>query len=309
MNALTILVTGATAGIGRAAALDLARKGHRVFAVGRRKSALEALAREARDLPLSALELDVTDEQSIARLRTAISEQTGGRGVDVVVNNAGYGLIGPLVELSDAAIRHQFDTNVFGLMAVTRAFAPGMMERRFGRIVNISSVGGRVSSPFLGAYHASKFALEAMSDALRLELHPFGIDVSLVEPGPILTEFADRAVESLEREIGADSAYAGMIGAVAKMREASDRAAIGPEAVVRAIVHASTTKRPRVRYVVPKRMTLLLVAMTAFPARLVDWVTRRIYGLAPERVGRLAVSSAKAAELTASSAEPIPESA
>ena len=183
----TVLVTGATAGIGRHVALDLASRGHRVFATGRNAQALASLAAEAtsRGLELSAVVLDVTSAQSIADAAAAVRAQTGGHGVDILVNNAGYGQGGPLLELSDATLRDQFDTNVFGLMAVTRAFVPEMLARGRGWILNVSSVGGRVTFPFFGAYHASKYALEALSDALRAELRGFGVHVAIIEPGPI----------------------------------------------------------------------------------------------------------------------------
>ena len=142
-----VLVTGATSGIGRATALHLARAGHRVFAVGRRQAALEALEREAKGLRLETLMLDVTRAESIAAAKDEIDRRTNGYGVDVVVNNAGYGVGGPVEEVSDAAFRAQYETNVFGLMAVTRAFLPKMRARRWGRILNISSVGGRLTLP------------------------------------------------------------------------------------------------------------------------------------------------------------------
>jgi short-subunit dehydrogenase len=139
------------------------------------------------------LTLDVTSATSLAV--ATLERRTKGYGIDVLVNNAGYGLVGPLETIDDADLRAQFDTNVFGLMAVTRAFLPAMRDRRAGRIINVSSVGGRMTFPLMGAYHASKYALEALSDALRLELLPMGVHVSLIEPGPIRTEFNDRAME------------------------------------------------------------------------------------------------------------------
>src|SRR5271170_4155342 len=157
----TVLITGATTGIGKHAAIALARKGHRVFATGRNATALERLVADAATPNLETLRLDVTDTGSIAEAAREVGRRTDGEGVFALVNNAGYGLAGPLEEISDANLRAQFDTNVFGLMAVTRAFLPRMRERGAGRIVNVSSSGGRVSIPFFGAYHASKFAVEA----------------------------------------------------------------------------------------------------------------------------------------------------
>ncbi len=164
-----ILITGASAGIGRELALHLAQAGHHVLAAGRRVDALEALARHVPEGRIVPLALDLDDRQSIARAAIAVDEMTAGHGVDALVNNAGYGTAGALADLSDEALRAQFETNVFGLMALTRAVLPAMMKRREGRIINISSVAGRVPSPILGAYHLSKYALEALSDALRME--------------------------------------------------------------------------------------------------------------------------------------------
>jgi len=195
----TVVVTGATAGIGRHVALDLAQRGHRVFATGRNEAALEKLEMEAtaRGTTLGTVMLDVTDAKSIADAASVIRRETGGRGIDVLVNNAGYGQGGPVIELTDEVLRQQFETNVFGLMAVTRAFAPEMIARGKGWIINVSSIGGRVTFPFFGAYHASKYAVEALSDAMRAELHSFGVRVVLVEPGPIQSEFSERAFTSL----------------------------------------------------------------------------------------------------------------
>ena len=195
----TFLITGATAGIGRHAALHLAKAGHRVFATGRREPALRDLQDEAGDLDLVTFRLDVNDPRSIAAAVELIDDKTDERGIDVLVNNAGYGLVAPLALVSDGDLRAQFDTNVFGLMAVTRAFLPKMMVRRSGRIINVSSVGGQQAFPLMAAYNASKFAVESLSDGLRWELAPFGIKVSIIEPGPIKTEFGDVAMGTFNR--------------------------------------------------------------------------------------------------------------
>ncbi len=275
MNGSVILVTGATAGIGRAAALELARAGHHVFATGRRTEALAALVREASGLKLEAMVLDVTNQASIEHAKAEIERRTDGHGVDVVVNNAGYGLVGPLEDISDEALRKQYDTNVFGLMAVTRAFLPTMRARGRGRIVNVSSMGGRVTFPFMGAYNSTKYAVESLSDALRIELRPFGIEVSLIEPGAIKTEFADVAIGGAERKTG--SAWTPAIEQADAMRAKFDATAVGPEVVARAIVHAATARRPRPRYVVPKQTWGALVLFRVIPTRMMDailgWAT------------------------------------
>ncbi len=225
----TVLVTGATAGIGRHVALDLAGRGHRVFATGRNPQALASLSGEAaaRDLPLTTVVLDVTSEDSIASALATVRGATGGYGVDVLINNAGYGQGGPLLEVDDATLRSQFDTNVFGLMAVTRAFVKDMLGRGRGWVVNVSSVGGRVTFPLFGAYHASKYALEALSDALRCELQPFGVHVALVEPGPIHSQFSERAFGSLPSGQDA-SLYAASYSLATSIRTASDSSLLRP---------------------------------------------------------------------------------
>jgi NAD(P)-dependent dehydrogenase (short-subunit alcohol dehydrogenase family) len=272
----TILITGATSGIGRHAALHLARLGHQVIATGRNQSALEALTVEADGLRLSALRLDVTDPVSIADAVAHVGTMTNGHGVDVLVNNAGYGMLAPLSEITDEDLRKQFDTNVFGLMAVTRAFLPAMIARRSGRIVNVSSVGGRITFPFAGAYSASKYALESMSDALRIELRGFGIHVSVVEPGPIKTGFADASMSHVSRYDHPDSPYAAVMERAGELREQTDRMSVGPAVVSRAIERAALSRRPSARYVAPLRGLLVLGVLKAMPARLSDYLMRRV---------------------------------
>lgn len=276
----TVLVTGATAGIGRHVALDLASRGHRVFASGRNAQALASLSDEAaaRDLPLTTVVLDVTSEDSIGKALAAVREATGGHGVDVLVNNAGYGQGGPLLELDDATLRQQFDTNVFGLMAVTRAFAPDMLGRGRGWVVNVSSVGGRVTFPLFGAYHASKYALEALSDALRCEMQPFGVHVALVEPGPIHSQFSERAFGSLPAGQDA-SLYAASYSLATGIRTASDRASFGPGHVASAVRRAIGSRWPRARYVAPWFLAIPLAFLPLVPTWLTDALFRRVFGL------------------------------
>jgi NAD(P)-dependent dehydrogenase (short-subunit alcohol dehydrogenase family) len=218
----TILITGATAGIGRHAALELVRQGHHVIATGRRATALATLKDEASSLAsmrggrLDVLPLDVTDANSVAAAAAAVGDLTSNRGVDVLVNNAGYGQMGPVEEVSDAELRRQYDTNVFGLMSVTRAFLPKMRERGDGRVVNVGSIGGRYTFPLMGAYNSTKYAVESLSDALRNELAPFGIDVSIVEPGP----GAGQTLAKLERA-------SGLIAGGARVRETRESAKSG----------------------------------------------------------------------------------
>lgn len=280
MSPKTILITGATSGIGRHAALHLAARGHRVIATGRREGALAELAREAGALDLHPLRLDVTDAASIAAAVDAVDALTEGHGLDALVNNAGYGQGGPVLEVDDAAVRRQYDTNVFGLLAVTRAFAPKMIERGAGRILNVSSIGGRATLPLLGVYNSTKYAVESLSDALRMELAPFGVQVVLIEPGGIDTNFNATVVDSLE---GQERMYTGPWAAVAAEVDAItarfEAFAPGPLVISQVMTRAIEGRRPRARYVAPFKDAMMLRALTALPTRLVDWALSRLFGL------------------------------
>ena len=287
-----VLVTGATAGIGRATALHLAKQGHRVFASGRRAHALESLAKEAAGTKLETLVLDVTKPESIAAAKAEILERTDGYGIDALVNNAGYGSVGPLEEVSDEKLRAQYETNVFGLMAMTRAFLPEMRARRSGRIINVSSVGGRLTFPMMGAYNSTKYAVESLSDALRVELRPFGVKVVIIEPGSIATEFADVAMGTIPEAQG--SAYAGAIAEADAFRAKFDGTAVGPEHVARAIETAVVAKRPAARYVRPWRTYALLWAFSWLPTSWMDALLARMTGLTERKLAASASSAALA---------------
>jgi NAD(P)-dependent dehydrogenase (short-subunit alcohol dehydrogenase family) len=290
----TILITGATAGIGRHAALHLAHRGHRVIATGRNEDALAALRAEAESdgVTIDTLRLDVTDPASIEAAETLVDRLTEGHGLDVLVNNAGYGLAGALAEVSDADLRAQFDTNVFGAMAVTRAFLPAMIRRGGGRILNVSSIGGRVTFPMMGAYHASKYALEALSDALRLELAPFGIDVVLIEPGPIDTNFLARMNDAADPYRTEASLYAGAFPQIDAIERRTTEMSGGPEPVSRAMARAIATRRPRARYVAPASSAVGLALVRMIPTPWRDGLFRLLFGL---RRHRLAPAGAPAA--------------
>jgi NAD(P)-dependent dehydrogenase (short-subunit alcohol dehydrogenase family) len=292
----TVLITGATSGIGRFTALYLARKGYRVFATGRRLDALESLQQEADGLDLVALRLDVTDTASIERARLTIDELTAGHGIDVLVNNAGYGLVAPMLDVTAADVRAQFETNVFGLLAVTQAFLPGMRRRGRGRIVNVTSVGGRLTLPLFGAYNATKYAVESMSDALRRELGPLGIDVALIEPGVINTDFGNRALHTLSPYRQADSPYAAVLEQAGALYQRADRMGVGPEPVARAIGRAIRARRPAARYVAPFRARIMLALYALTPTRVSDWVLRRLYGLTRQKLRALPEPSASLAQ-------------
>jgi short-subunit dehydrogenase len=276
MQNMNILVTGASSGIGRATALSLARAGHRVFVAARRTSALLELQREVGVEPIT---LDLDDAASITAAVELIDKATDGYGLDVLVNNAGFATAGALAELPDQALRAQFETNVFGLMSLTRAVLPKMIERRAGRIVNVSSVSGRIPAPILGAYHASKYALEALSDALRMELSPFGVRVVVVEPGTIRTEFASRAMSEGLRERSTNSLYAPVYAAAATLEAKFDRLASTAAPVVRAIETAINSRRPRARYVAPRRFALMIALVRILPTCWADAAMQRMFGL------------------------------
>lgn len=287
-NSLNVLVTGATAGIGRYLSLDLARRGHRVFATGRRADALESLRAEAEKLGLSIIPvvLDVTKEETIASAAKSVHEACasgaeqgrGGGALDVLINNAGYGQAGPLAEMSDETLRKQFDTNVFGVMSVTRAFLPLMMDRRAGTIINVSSTGGLLTAPMMGAYHASKYALEAMSDALRMELSPFGIRVVVVEPGPIQSEFTGRTLAGLPAG-HEDSAYAAVYARSDELGARMMKMSAGPEHVAKAVRKAIFSRWPRARYIAPSWHALPFMLLPFAPQRLIDFVFKSLLGL------------------------------
>lgn len=299
----TVLITGATAGIGRVTALHLVRQGHHVIATGRRLPELEALAREARDAGPGALDpvqLDVTSPASIAAAVTAVEALVGAQGLDVLINNAGFGVLGPSIEIGDAELRRQFETNVFGLMNVVRAFVPAMRARRRGRIINVSSVGGRLTLPYFGVYNASKYALESLSDALRYELRPFGIDVSLIEPGVIRTNFEATAVSNLDAYRA--TAYGPAMDRYEQMSALADKTASNPDVVARAIGRAVAARRPVARYVTPWRTNVMIWFHAIAPTAMWDWVMRKMAYLDP----RILRADAPATAVAPATAAPDP---
>ena len=241
----TVLITGCSSGIGRSTAARLARHGWDVWASARRPETLAELS------GCRHLALDVTDEESMhAAVATVLAES--GR-IDALVNNAGYSLSGAVETLELAEIRREFETNVFGLVRLTQLVLPSMREHRAGRIVNIGSMGGKLTFPGGGAYHASKYAVEAFSDALRYEVGGFGVQVVLIEPGLITTNFDEAALATMDTE--SESPYKVFNQAVAKATTdayAGPMAKLGgpPEAVAKVIEKALTKHRPKPRYTV-----------------------------------------------------------
>lgn len=258
----TILITGCSSGIGKATAERLARAGWTVYATARRPESLADLT-DCRHLAL-----DVTDETSMA---AAVDEMLADAGrIDALVNNAGYSLSGAVETLEMADIRREFETNVFGLVRLTQLVLPSMRERRRGRIVNIGSMGGRLTFPGGGAYHASKYAVEALSDALRFEVGGFGINVVLIEPGLITTNFDEAALSSMD--LDGDGPYASFNRAVAKATSeaySGPMARFGgpPEAVAKVVEKALTKRRPKPRYTVTASAPASIVARKALGDR------------------------------------------
>lgn len=288
----TILITGATAGIGRFTALHLARQGHHVIASGRKPAELAKLKAEAAGLLLDTLQLDVTSASSIASAVAAVAALTGGRALDVLVNNAGFGVLGPTSEITDAELRRQYETNVFGLMAVTRAFVPQMRARRAGRIINVSSMGGRITLPFFGVYNSSKYAVESLSDALRYELRPFGIDVALIEPGVIRTSFEATAASNLAQL--ADTPYAAALGKYDQISKLADRFASEPIVIAKAIARAVNARRPAARYVAPFSTNFILAFRAIAPTAVWDWAMRTLGYLSAKHLAQPAAAPAVA---------------
>jgi NAD(P)-dependent dehydrogenase (short-subunit alcohol dehydrogenase family) len=256
-----VLVTGCSSGIGRATAELLAASGWRVYATARRMEALAELT------GVQKMALDVTDEDSM-RAAVAVVEEAEG-AVGVLINNAGYSQSGAVESIPMDRIRAQFETNVFGLVRMCQLVLPGMRRQGFGKIVNVSSMGGRFTFPGGGAYHASKHAVEALSDALRFEVRGFGVDVIVIEPGIITTRFGETAAG--EVDTGEDGPYAEFNRAVAAATKgvyekgALRRLGGPPEAVARRIEQALTARRPRARYTVTPSARALIAQHAVLP--------------------------------------------
>jgi len=261
-----VFITGASSGIGYVTALDLDRRGFRVFATVRREQDGKALAAEASP-HLRVLYLDVTDADAIRRAAAEVEAAVGEAGLDGLVNNAGVVEPGPIEFVSLDSLRRQLEVNVTGQVAVTQAFLP-MLRRARGRIVNIGSVGGLNVLPFAGAYCASKFALEAITDALRMELKAWGIEVVLIEPGSVATPIWTKGAGKILSE-DASALYGPGIRAMKVAVAATASQGIAPEVVARVIHKALTARRPRTRYLVG-RMAYARALLQKLPDRLRD---------------------------------------
>ncbi|MBJ7331995.1 MAG: SDR family NAD(P)-dependent oxidoreductase [Solirubrobacteraceae bacterium] len=272
-----VLITGCSSGIGRATAQRLARSGRTVYATARSLDAIADLEAEGCKL----LALDVTDERSMAAAVQAIESAEGAVGT--LINNAGYSQSGAIEDVSMELVQRQFDTNVFGLVRLTQLVLPGMRAQRAGRIVNISSMGANFTFPGGGYYHATKYAIEAISDALRFEVAGFGVKVVVIQPGLIRTNFGERAVAQLaeaESDGSADGPYAGFSAKVAEATRdvyeegAMAKLGVAPDAVAKTIEKVLAAENPRARYRVAPSAHAMIALRALTPDRGWDAIMR-----------------------------------
>jgi NAD(P)-dependent dehydrogenase (short-subunit alcohol dehydrogenase family) len=281
----TVLITGATDGLGKAAALLLAQRGYWVFAAGRSKEKrwqLDKLARD-RNLKLQTLDMDVCDDESVKSGVATVFGKTGG--LDVLVNNAGIIYVATVEDTLMEDWRRQFETNVFGVVRVTQAVLPHMRARRRGRILMMSSVSGIVTPPTHGPYSSSKHAIEGLSNALRLEMYPFGVDVVLIEPGYIVTNLQNIAAELMEpyaKKITAGPYARIYSGAFAGATSARKKSKTTPEDCARVMLDAIEAPNPRPRYGVTSLARTVKWAKRLLPDSTMDAILRRRYGIVRE---------------------------
>ncbi|MGQ0613335.1 MAG: SDR family NAD(P)-dependent oxidoreductase [Planctomycetaceae bacterium] len=270
------IVTGASAGIGAATARLFAAEGARLVLNARRKERLEAVAGEIGAIAVTG---DVTEPA----VRAALVEAAGGR-VDLLVNNAGYGEPGPVELVPEEAARRQLEVNLFAAAALARAVLPLMRRQRSGRILNVSSIAGRMGYPLFGWYCASKHALEGLSDALRFEARPFGIRVCLIEPGPIATEFFDVArARSAPLLLDQHSPYRPLYEQADEIEARFRKQAVPAQDAARVLLRAATASRPKARYAVHKMAKATMLALRLLPRGLVDRIVRRQFRV-PKRM-------------------------
>jgi NAD(P)-dependent dehydrogenase (short-subunit alcohol dehydrogenase family) len=268
------LVTGASSGIGEATAVKLSEAGFTVYAAARRVARMQHLT----DRGIRPLAMDVTDEESMCTGVEKIMAEAGG--IDVLVNNAGYGSYGALEDVPLAEARAQFEVNVFGATRLTQLVLPHMREQRSGKIVNVTSMGGKIYTPLGAWYHGTKFALEAVSDCLRMEVKPFGIDVIIIEPGGIRTEWGGIAANKVRAASGGGP-YAAQGNAVATSlsSEATQGRTSPPELIGKTITKAVTARRPRTRYAIGFGAKPIILLHAVLPNRLYDAFIKRATGV------------------------------
>lgn len=254
-----ILVTGASSGIGKATARNLLQQGHMVYAVARRVEAMQDL----QALGAIVLRMDITQEADVAAVVTRVTREHGA--LDVLVNNAGFAIYGSVEETSMEDARGQFEVNLFGMARLTQLLIPAMRERGHGRIINVSSMGGKIYTPLGAWYHATKHAVEGWSDALRIELQAFGIDVVVIEPGIIATEFGDVMTQPMLDRSG-HGPYGKLAHSIAKSKAPMSQ----PTVVAQAIARAVRARRPKTRYVAGNMARPLMFVRKFFGDRVYD---------------------------------------
>jgi NAD(P)-dependent dehydrogenase (short-subunit alcohol dehydrogenase family) len=275
MTQKVALVTGASSGIGEATALRLQAAGYLVYGAARRLDRMNSLS----DNGVRVLSMDITDEASmVAGVKQILADNNR---IDVLVNNAGFGSYGALEDVPMEDARYQFEVNLFGMARLTQLVLPAMREQRSGRIINISSVGGKIYGPMGGWYHATKFAVEGLSDSLRLELAPFGIQVVVVEPGAIRTEWGAIAGDNLLKTSGSGvyAKHAEKVASVLASAEKNPRLGSPPSVIAEAIIKASNTKRPRIRYAVGGGAKPILFIRRVLPDQAFDRVMKLMFGV------------------------------
>nr|WP_199741696.1 SDR family NAD(P)-dependent oxidoreductase [Legionella sp. km535] len=270
-----IFITGCSSGIGYETVFALQKRGHRVIASCRKSEDVARLIEEG----VEALLMDVSESSSITNAFSELLKLTSGR-LDVLINNAGYGQAGALEDISRSVIRQQFETNVFGLLELTNLAVPVMRKQGSGRIINISSILGIISMPMRGAYNASKYAVEGLSDTLRLELKSSGIDVICIEPGPIDSRFRDNAVDRSLQHIDINNSffknqYEVMLTSY-KQNKADSIFTKKPDAVIKKLIHAIEAKHPKPKYPVTFPAYLFIVLKRIFSTRLLDKIILKL---------------------------------
>lgn len=268
-----VLLTGCSSGLGRALAIEFARQGHTVFATSRSIKDVSELKGQG----LTVIPLDVTDASSILAAIQTIEEDAGR--IDMLINNAGFGLMGPLVEIPLAKVRCQFETNVIGPLALVQAVFPYMVKQGGGRIVNVGSVSGILTTPFAGPYCASKAALHSLSDAMRMELAPFGIEVITLQPSKIVSKFGDTAARISRELIPQNSLYSLILQFINIRARASQSGATDAIKFARWIVDAVTREKPPRLIRLGKDSWKMSIYKWAVPMKLMDSVLSRMFGL------------------------------
>lgn len=269
MREKIILITGCSSGIGFDAVFTLKKRGHRVIGSCRKKEDVQKLL----DLGMDAVQLDVSDSSSIKNAFAEVLAKTEGR-LDVLINNAGYGQAGALEDISRDVLRAQFETNVFGLVELTNLAIPVMRKQGSGRIINLSSILGIISMPFRGAYNASKYAVEGVSDTLRLELKSSGIDVIVIEPGPIESRFRDNCVDNSLKNIDIQHSYFSkqyeQMLASFKQKKSDSVFTRKTDAVIHKLIHATESQRPKAKYPVTFPAHLMIFLKWILSVKMLD---------------------------------------